>query len=132
MNDLIGGQVDVTFNGMVATYPHVKSGKIKLIAVSSARRNPALPEVPTVAETLPGFLTGSWQGVLAPAGTPVAVVNRLSEEIRRILVLPDVKERLLGQGAEPYHLGPAPFKDWIASEMKAAAKVVKDGKVTVD
>ena len=72
ITDLIGGQVDVMFNGMVATYPHVKAGKIKLIAISSARRNPQMPETPTVAESLPGCLTGSFQGLLAPAGTPKA------------------------------------------------------------
>ena len=72
ITDLIGGQVDVMFNGMVATYPHVKAGKIKLIAISSAKRNAQMSDTPTVAESLPGFLTGSFQGLLAPAGTPAA------------------------------------------------------------
>jgi tripartite-type tricarboxylate transporter receptor subunit TctC len=77
ITDLVGGQVDVMFNGMVATYPQVKAGKIKLIAVSSLTRNPQMPDTPTVAESLPGFLTGSFQGLLAPAGTPKAVVDKL-------------------------------------------------------
>lgn len=132
MNDLIGGQVDVTFNGMVATYPHVKSGKIKLIAVSSSRRNPTLGDVPTVGETLPGFLTGSWQGLLAPAGTPQPVIDRLNQEIKRIMALPDIKERLQALGADSHDMSPAQFRDWLGNEMKAMAKVVKDGKVTVD
>ena len=132
MSDLIGGQVDVTFNGMVATYPHVKSGKIKLIAVSSSRRNPTLGDVPTVGETLPGFLTGSWQGLLAPAGTPQPVVDRLNQEIKRIMALPDIKERLQALGADSHDMSPAQFRDWLGNEMKAMAKVVKDGKVTVD
>lgn len=132
MTDLIGGQIDVTFNGMVATYPHVKSGKIKLIAVSSAKRVATLGDVPTVAETLPGFLTGSWQGVLAPAGTPKPIVDKLQAEIARIMALPDIRERLVALGAEPYAMTPAQFGDWLGKEIKAMAKIVKDGKVTVD
>ncbi|WP_051248534.1 tripartite tricarboxylate transporter substrate binding protein [Acidovorax sp. JHL-9] len=132
MTDLIGGQVDVTFNGMVATYPHVKSGKIKLIAVSSAKRNTVLGEVPTVGETLPGFLTGSWQGLLAPAGTPQPVVDRLHEEVQRILAIPEVRGRLQVLGADPYDMPPSRFKTWLGSEVKSMAKVVKDGKVTLE
>ena len=132
MTDLIGGQVDVTFNGMVATWPHVKSGKIRLIAVSSRERVPALGDVPTVGETLPGFVTGSWQGLIAPAGVPRSVVDRLHAEVQRIMALPDVREKLTALGAAPYDLGPAAFGDWMAAEMRQAAQVVRDGKVTVD
>jgi tripartite-type tricarboxylate transporter receptor subunit TctC len=132
MTDLIGGQVDVTFNGMVATYPHVKSGKIKLIAASSARRVAALGDVPTVAETLPGFLTGSWQGLLAPAGTPKAVVDKLHAEVGRIVALPEVRERLNTLGAEPTAMTPAQFGDWLGNEVRTMAKMVRDGHVTVD
>ncbi len=132
MTDLIGGQVDLTFNGMVATYPHVKSGKIKLIAVSSAKRQASLGDVPTVGETVPGFLTGSWQGLLAPANTPKPIVDKLHSEVQRIMNLSDVKERLTVLGAEPYVMNPTQFGEWFSSETKAMAKVIKDGKVTVD
>lgn len=132
MTDLIGGQVDVTFNGMVATYPHVKSGKVKLIAVSSAKRVSTLGEVPTVAETLPGFLTGSWQGLLAPAGTPKAVVDKLHAEVGRIVALPEIRERLATLGAEPSAMTPAQFGDWLGNEVKTMAKVVRDGHVSID
>jgi tripartite-type tricarboxylate transporter receptor subunit TctC len=133
MTDLIGGQVDLTFNGMVATLPHVKSGKIKLIAVSSARRNPVLGnQVPTVSESLPGFLTGSWQGLLAPAGTPKAVVDKLHAEVMRIAALPDVRERLTTLGAEPNSMTPSDFGQWLKAEIAAMNKAVKDGKVTVE
>lgn len=132
MTDLIGGQVDVTFNGMVATYPHVKGGKIKLIAMSSAKRNADLPNVPTVAETLPGFLTGSWQGLLAPAGTPKAVVDKLHAEVLRITALPEVKERLTTLGAEPSRMTPADFGQWLKAEIPAMAKIVKDEKITLE
>jgi tripartite-type tricarboxylate transporter receptor subunit TctC len=132
MTDLIGGQVDVTFNGMVATYPHVKAGKIKLIALSSGKRNADLPNVPTVSETLPGFLTGSWQGLLAPAGTPRAVVDKLHAEVLRITALPDVRERLNTLGAEASRMSPADFANWFKAEIPAMAKIVKDEKITVE
>ena len=132
MTDLIGGQVDITFNGMVATYPHVRAGKIKLIALSSAKRHPEMPQVPTVNEMLPGFLTGSWQGLLAPAGTPKAVVDKLHAEVQRITALPDIKERLTTLGAEPSTMTPGDFANWLKNEIPAMAKVVKDEKISVE
>jgi tripartite-type tricarboxylate transporter receptor subunit TctC len=132
MTDLIGGQVDVTFNGMVATYPHVKAGKIKLIAVSSNKRQAQLGDVPTVAETLPDFLTGSWQGLLAPAGTPKAIIDKLHAEVLKITAMPDVKERLVTLGAEPSGMSSQDFAKWMGREIPAMAKIVKDEKITAD
>ena len=132
ITDLIGGQVDVMFNGMVATYPHVKAGKIKLIAISSAKRNAQMSDTPTVAESLPGFLTGSFQGLLAPAGTPKAVIDKLHAEVQRIAALPEVRERLTTLGAEPSGMSPAEFGNWLKSEIPAMAKIVKDEKITVE
>lgn len=132
ITDLVGGQVDVMFNGMVATYPQVKAGKIKLIAVSSLARNAQMPDTPTVAESLPGFLTGSFQGLLAPAGTPKAIVDKLNAEVQRIAAMPDVKERLITLGAEPSNMTPDQFSQWVKSEIPAMAKIVKDEKITVD
>lgn len=132
ITDLIGGQVDVMFNGMVATYPHVKAGKIKLIAISSAKRNAQMPDTPTVAESLPGFLTGSFQGLLAPSGTPKAVVDKVYAEVQRITALPDVRERLTTLGAEPSAMSPAEFGHWLKAEIPAMAKIVKDEKITVE
>ena len=132
ITDLIGGQVDVMFNGMVATYPHVKAGKIKLIAISSAKRNAQMPETPTVAESLPGFLTGSFQGLLAPAGTPKAVVDKLYAEVQRISALPEIKERLTTLGAEPSAMTPDQFGAWLKTEIPAMAKIVKEEKITAD
>lgn len=132
ITDLVGGQVDVMFNGMVATYPQVKAGKIKLIAVSSLTRNAQMPDTPTVAESLPGFLTGSFQGLLAPAGTPKAIVDKLNAEVQRIAAMPDVKERLITLGAEPSNMTPDQFSQWVKSEIPAMAKIVKDEKITVD
>lgn len=132
ITDLIGGQVDVMFNGMVATYPHVKAGKIKLIAISSTKRNVQMPDTPTVAESLPGFLTGSFQGLLAPAGTSKAIVDKLHAEVQRIAALPEIKERLTALGAEPSSMTPDQFGQWMRSEIPAMAKIVKDEKITVE
>ena len=117
---------------MVATYPHVKSGKIKLIAVSSARRYGALADTATVAETFPGFVTGSWQGLLAPAGTPRPIIEKWHAELMRIMALPDIRERLGVLGAEANAMTPAQFGDWLKAEVRTMARVVKEGKVTAD
>jgi tripartite-type tricarboxylate transporter receptor subunit TctC len=132
ITDLVGGQVDVMFNGMVATYPHVKAGKIKLIAVSSLTRNAQMPDTPTVAESLPGFLTGSFQGLLAPAGTPKPIIDKLHAEMKRIAALPDFKERLVTLGAEPSNMTPEQFAQWVKTEIPAMAKIVKDEKITAE
>jgi tripartite-type tricarboxylate transporter receptor subunit TctC len=132
ITDLIGGQVDVMFNGMVATYPHVKAGKLKLIAISGVKRNAQMPDTPTVAESLPGFLTGSFQGLLAPAGTPKAIIDKMHAEVQRIAAIPDVRERLTTLGAEPSGMSPAEFGNWLKAEIPAMAKIVKDEKITVE
>jgi len=124
--DVMTGQADVLFNGMLATLPPVKSGKLRLLAVSSEKRNPALPDTPTVAETLPGFLTGSWQGVLAPAGTPPELVARLQAELARILHTPDMKERLQQQGADPIGSPPAESAKFLRDERDRFTKLVKE------
>ena len=130
--DVAGGQADVTFNGMLATYPLVKGGKLKLLAVSSAKRMSAIPDVPTVAESgLPGFETGSWQGVVAPAGTPRDVVARLSGEITRI-VSSEMRENLGKQGAEVRPMAPEEFAAFIRNEKARWAKVVKEADVKVE
>ena len=131
MTDLVGGHMDVTFNGMVATYPHVKAGKLKLLAVSSAKRWSELPDTPAVAETTPNFLTGSWQGLLAPAGTPRAVVDLVHAEVQRITALPDVSEKLQSLGLEASRMTGAEFAAWIKAELPEMAQIVREEKITV-
>ena len=124
--DLLGGVFDAQFDNMVTLIPHVKAGKLRAIAVSSTKRVPLLPEVPTIAESaLPGFETGTWYGIIAPAGTPAAVVERLNREVNRILLLPDVQEKLAAQGLEPAGNTPAEFSTMIRSEIAKYAKIVK-------
>jgi tripartite-type tricarboxylate transporter receptor subunit TctC len=124
--DVVAGHADVLFNGMLPTYPFVTGGKLRAIAVSSAKRAAAAPDLPTVAESgLPGFETGSWQGVLAPAGTPREIVERLNAEVRRILALPDVEERLAAQGTEVRTGSPSALAAFMRGEIARWAKVVK-------
>jgi tripartite-type tricarboxylate transporter receptor subunit TctC len=117
----------VMFNGMLATYPMVKGGKLKALAISSAKRFSAAPDIPTVAESgLPGFETGSFQGIVAPAGTPPDVVEKLHQTITKILASPEMKERLINAGAETRPGSPSEFGAFIRDEKARWAKVVKE------
>ena len=130
ITDVVGGQADLLFNGMLATYPNVKGGKLRILAVSSANRLASIPDVPTVAESgFPGFETGSWQGILAPPGTPSEIVAKLGSEVQKILATPEMKERLAGQGAEVRVTTPAELGTFIARERDRWAKVVKESGV---
>ncbi|HEY3179293.1 MAG TPA: tripartite tricarboxylate transporter substrate binding protein [Casimicrobiaceae bacterium] len=131
--DVAGGQADVTLNGMLATYPLVQGGKLKLLAVSSAKRMSAIPDVPTIAESgVSGFESGSWQGVVAPAGTPREIVTRLNSEILRIVNAPDMRDRLGKQGADVRTNTPEEFGTFIRTETAKWAKVVKDANIKVE
>lgn len=132
ITDLVGGQVDLTMNGMVATYPHVKDGKLRLLAVSSSKRLAQLPDVPTISETVPGFVSGSWQGVMAPAGVPKAIITKLNAEMVKIVKLPEIREKMAAQGAEPQTNTPEEFSAWFKSEIAQWGKVIADGKIKVD
>ena len=130
VTDVVGGQADVLFNGMLATYPQVKGGKLRILAVSSANRLASIPDVPTVAESgYPGFVTGSWQGILAPPGTPREIVAKLGGEVGKILATPEMKEKLEAQGAEVRVMTPQEFSAFIASERDRWAKVVKEAGI---
>ncbi len=131
--DVVAGHADVLFNGMLPVVPHLKGGKLRALAVSSAKRTAAAPEVPTVAESgLPGFETGSWQGMLAPAGTPREIIDRLNAEIRRILATPELKKQLADQGTEVRAGPPEELERFIQTEIPRWAAVVKNSGVNVD
>ena len=133
ITDMMGGQAQVMFNGMLATYPAVKDGKLKAIAISSAKRFPAAPDLATVAEQgFPGFETGSFQGIVAPANTPPDVVKKLHDTITTILATPEMKDRLEKAGAETRPQTSAQFGQFIASEKARWAKVVKDSGAKFD
>jgi len=125
--DVVSGQADVLFNGMLATLPHVRSGKLKLLAVSSEQRNSTLPDVPTIAESgVPGFVTGSWQGILAPRAVPMEIVSKLHADIARILTLPEIKEKLAGQGADPLPAPPAEMERFLREERDRWANLIRE------
>ena len=132
--DLIGGNMDLMFDNLPSAMPHIKAGKLKALAVTSAERSAALPELPTVAEAGPlkGFEASSWFGLLAPAGTPADVVNRVQQETAKALATPAMKERLQAQGAIPSGMSPADFAALIAAETKKWAAVVKASGAKVD
>jgi len=127
--DVASGQTDLLFNGMLATYPFVQSGRLKLIAVSSEKRTPTLPNVPTVAEHVPGFVTGSWQGLLAPAATPPALLERLHVDVERVLKLTEVRERLNSLGTEPMGTPPAKNHEFLRAERERWGKVIRDAGI---
>ena len=133
IQDTVGGQTQVLMNGMLATLPQVQAGKLKVLGVSRATRVPLLPDVPTIAEQgLKGFESGTWQGVLMPAGTPPAVVARLAAELTRIIRSPEVRSRLTAQGAEVYTMSPPEFAKFYERERAKWAEVVAQSDIKLD
>ena len=133
VTDVIAGQVDCTFTGSPAVIQHVKSGRLRALAVSSSQRLPALPDVPTVAESgYPGFEADQWYGIVAPAGTPATIVQRLNAEINKALALPDVAQQLSAEGATPMPSTPQAFGDLVRREIPRWAEVVKAGRISSD
>ena len=133
VTDLIGGQVDIMFDNLPNVIQHVKGGRMKALAVSGGKRSPLAPEVPTVAEAgVPGFEVTVWFGLLAPAGTPREIVQRLNAESTKIINSPDVTDRFVKQGVEPRTGTPEQFGDLVKSEVVRWAKVIKDAGIRAD
>lgn len=135
ITDLIAGQADLMFDNLPASMPFIKTGKLRALAVTSSKPSPALPDVPTIAKTggeLANYEASSWFGILAPAGTPKDIVDKLQQEIAKALASPAVKEKLVAQGAEPVGNTPEQFAAHIQGETKKWAKVVKDSGAKVD
>ena len=124
--DLVGGQIQVMFDNMPSALPMARDGKIRALAQTTAKRSPAAPDVPTVAETVPGFEATTWFAVFAPAGTPKDVVARINAEMVRVFKLPEVADKLKSIGLEPWISTPDELAKYQASEIVKWAKVVKD------
>jgi tripartite-type tricarboxylate transporter receptor subunit TctC len=133
IGDLLAGHVQLSFMTVLEASGHIKAGKLRALAVTGSQRVPALPEVPTLAETaLPGFNSISWIGVLAPAGTPKEIVDKVSSDVREVVASDEVKQKLIELGAVPAGTTPAQFQALIDSDRRRYAQVIKDKKITVD
>ena len=133
VSDLIAGHVQLSFMTVLEASGHIKAGKLRALAVTSAQRVGALPDVPTVAETVVlGFNSISWIGVLAPAGTPKEIVEKFSADLRGVLADPEIKNKLVELGAVPGGTTPAQFAQLIANDRKRYAQIISDRKITVD
>ena len=133
LSELIGGQITVAFDNVLSSTQNVQSGRLRAIAVSGSRRAPALPAVPTVAESgLPGFDVTVWQGLLAPAGTPREIIARLQDEIAKGLRTPEMRERIAGMGAEVIASTPQDFAKFIALDIDKWSKVIKASGARID
>ncbi|MFT6589501.1 MAG: tripartite-type tricarboxylate transporter receptor subunit TctC [Rhodoferax sp.] len=133
ITDLLGGQVGIMFDNLPSAIQHVRSGKLRALAVTMAKRSPELPDVPTIAETgLPGYEATSWFGLFAPAATPAAVVSKLNSAIVKVLAQGDVKKKISDQGGEVYSETSAQFATFIQQESVKWGRVVRESGASVD
>ena len=133
VTELLGGQIPLMMSSMLSVLPHVRAGKLRLLAVSTARRSPALPDAPTIAEAgVPGYEATLWYGLVAAARTPAPILDRLSGQVAKTLRDPDIIEKLSRQGVEPYYYGPQQFSARIREEIPKWAKLIKDTGMRVE
>jgi len=132
VTDLIAGQVQVSVQSLPSSIAHIRAGKIKVLGVVNPKRVPALPDAPTIGETIRGFGATPWYGVFAPAGTPKSVVQQLNAEINKALDAKDVQEKLAGAGTEPYKGTPEQLATVVREDLPRWARIVKESGATID
>jgi len=133
VTDLLGGQVQFSFQPVENSVPHIKGGKLKALAVPGEKRATLLPDVPTFAESgLPGVIVRSWGGMLAPAGTPKAIIERLAAEIGKVLALSETKSKIIAIGQEPFVNSPEQFAAMMQAEVERYARIVKASNIKLD
>ncbi len=132
IQDVMAGQVDMMFDTTVVAGPHIESGKLRALAVTSAKRLPTMPNVPTVAESVPGYEVISWQAIFAPAGTPQPIVDRLHTEIAKILAEPDMKDRIAKLGMQGSDMTPAQLGEFQKAEVAKWAQVIKSANIKLE
>jgi len=132
ITDLLGGQTSMIFATMPTVLPHVRAGKLRPLAVLGTARSPALPDVPTVAESVPGFEVSNWIGLFGPAGMPSAIVARLNAEVQKIMRSPEIQKRLETEGAKFIPMTPDQFATFQKAEIAKWAKTIKDANIKVD
>jgi tripartite-type tricarboxylate transporter receptor subunit TctC len=129
VSDLAGGQIDSTLNSFLATYGMVKAGNFKLLAVASPKRFSQIPDTPAIGERVPNFVTGSFQGMMATAGTPPAIIEKINAEVQRIAATPEVQKRLVELGSEAVTLSPKELQQWMVDQTAFWGKVIKDNDI---
>jgi tripartite-type tricarboxylate transporter receptor subunit TctC len=133
MTDLMGGQVQMHFAVVISALPHIKSARLKPLAIGGDTRFPALPQVPTFTEAgLPGFRLQPWQGIFAPARTPKPVIDKLAAEISRIVMLPDITARIVGWGSQPLVSTPEEFTRLMMDDFKRFGEIIKGANIRLD
>jgi tripartite-type tricarboxylate transporter receptor subunit TctC len=133
LTDLMSGRIELMFNSIVAILPHIQAGKLRALAVTSKRRSSLLPDVPTIAESgWPEYEAGSWYGILAPAGTPSAIIDHLHQEIVKSLKDPEVQKRLAGEGADVIGSTPQQFAAHIKSELARMGQAIKAAGIKLE
>lgn len=132
VTDVLGGRVAMLFTTTISAAPHIKAGKLRAVAITSAKRQASMPDVPTVGETLPGYRAEAFQGMVAPAGVPQPIVNKLSAEVARIVQLPEVTQRFQLDGAEAVGSTPKEFAAFLKAEMQKWSKVIKDAGIKAE
>jgi len=132
VNDLVGGQVQLSVQSLPSSIAFIRANRLRVLGVVNEKRVAALPDAPTIGETIKGFGATPWYGVFAPAGTPKAIVAQLNAEIAKALESKDVQERLAGAGCEPFKSSPEQFAQLVRDDLPRWAKIVKDSGATVD
>ena len=133
MNDMMAGHVNILFASVLESVGQVKSGKLNALAVTTKTRSSTLPDVPTISESgLTGYESGSWIGVLAPAGTPQAIINKIAADVKEAVQQADMREAFSKQGANPVGSTPAQFKALIDSDLKRYTKIIQEKNISID
>jgi tripartite-type tricarboxylate transporter receptor subunit TctC len=129
----MGGTVQASFSNAINVIPHIKSGKLRGLAITGDKRTASLPQLPTYAEAgMPNYDPKNWQGMLATGGTPGDIVNKLSHEVGKILAMPDIRERLVASGMEPFHSGPQKMAAQMKFDYAESAKIIKTANIRIE
>jgi tripartite-type tricarboxylate transporter receptor subunit TctC len=132
LNDLLGGQIDLMFNALIASAPHIRAGRVRALALTGAERDRDFPQVPTLAEAVPGAVGDAWFGLSVPARTPPAVIERLRTEMARVLNAPETRNKLAEMGMNTLNLGPKEFQDFLGQEIRKWGPVIRSAQIKVE
>jgi len=132
LTDLLGGHVDVMFDTIITSIEHIRAGKLRPLGVTSAKRAPVLPNVPTIAEVVPGYEASGYQGIGAPVGTPAAIVDRLNNDLNRCLTDPKLAARITDLGGEPFPSSPAEFRSFVVAFTERWGQVIRAAEIKAE